>query len=106
MSGTKQDWKLFRDLLPGWQEAFMERLNKAYIELLSGEGHASDKFWALEERIKEDKRRPGVLLRISRSDLEWNLRDLIRDGAITMDDLAWFSEEIRERVDYLVQSAQ
>lgn len=84
----------------------MERLDKAYVELLSGEGHASDKFWALEERIKEDKRRPGVLLRISRSDLEWNLRDLIRDGAITMDDLAGFSEEIRERVDYLVQSAQ
>lgn len=84
----------------------MERLDKAYVELLSGEGYASDKFWALEERIKEDKRRPGVLLRISRSDLEWNLRDLIRDGAITMDDLAGFSEEIRERVDYLVQSAQ
>lgn len=84
----------------------MERLDKAYVVLLSGEGHASDKFWALEERIKEDKRRPGVLLRISRSDLEWNLRDLIRDGAITMDDLAGFSEEIRERVDYLVQLAQ
>ena len=33
----------------------MERLNKEYIEILSSEGNASDKFWALEKRIYQDK---------------------------------------------------
>ena len=28
----EKDWKLFRKLLPDWQEAYMERLAKEYIE--------------------------------------------------------------------------
>lgn len=43
---SEKDWKLFRSKLPGWQEAYMEKLNQEYIELLSEEGNASDKFWA------------------------------------------------------------
>ena len=54
MRGTpgvnEKDWKLFRSRIPDWQEAYMDRLNHEYIELLSGEGNPSDKFWALEER--------------------------------------------------------
>ena len=30
------DWRLFRSRLPIWQEAYMERLNREYIALLSG----------------------------------------------------------------------
>ena len=30
----------------------MEKLNKEYVELLSGDEPASKKFWALEERIR------------------------------------------------------
>ena len=43
MECSKEDWKLFRSKIPGWQEAYMERLNKEYIEILSSEGNASDK---------------------------------------------------------------
>ena len=50
----EQDWKLFRKKLPLWQESYMDKLNQEYIRLLSGEGLASDKFWELEKRIKED----------------------------------------------------
>ena len=32
------DWRLFRSRLPIWQEAYMERLNREYIALLSGTG--------------------------------------------------------------------
>lgn len=32
----------------------MERLVKEYIDMLNGNGNASDKFWELEERIKKD----------------------------------------------------
>ena len=50
----EKDWKLFRKMLPEWQEAYMERLTKEYIELLSSDMQASDKFWALDKRIKDD----------------------------------------------------
>lgn len=46
---SEKDWKLFRRKIVDWQEAYMEKLNREYIELLSGEGNASDKFWALEQ---------------------------------------------------------
>ena len=66
----EKDWKLFRELLPEWQEAYMERLVKKYIELLSSDRQASDKFWKLDKRIKQDKRRTGVLARdVKRSNM-------------------------------------
>ena len=45
---SEKDWKVFRSKISGWQEAYMEKLNREYIELLSGEGDASEKFWVLE----------------------------------------------------------
>lgn len=48
MDISKKDWKLFREKLPDWQENYMDKLNKQYIELLSNEKEtASDKFWEL-----------------------------------------------------------
>ena len=32
---SKKDWKLFRERIPEWQEHYMEKLVKEYIELLS-----------------------------------------------------------------------
>ena len=37
---SKADWRLFRERIGGWQEAYMEKLNKEYIELLSGDESA------------------------------------------------------------------
>ena len=65
----------------------MDRLNKEYIELLSGEGNASDKFWALEERINKDKKDKGVILEMSRSQMLSNILSLIEEGAIGYEDL-------------------
>ena len=53
---TKKDWALFREKVADWQEAYMDKLNKKYIELLNGEGKPSEKFWALENRIRNDKK--------------------------------------------------
>ena len=55
MDISKTDWKLFKEKLPGWQEAYMERLNNEYVALLTSNEKASDKFWALDERIKQDR---------------------------------------------------
>ena len=78
------DWRLFRSRLPIWQEAYMERLNREYIALLSGTGPASEKFWELERRMREDKRRGSVVMRMSRSNMELNLLSLLSDGVISI----------------------
>lgn len=41
---TKSDWKLFQERVPEWQEHYMERLIKEYVELLTFPGKASDHF--------------------------------------------------------------
>ena len=96
---TKKDWTLFREKIAGWQEAYMDKLNKEYVELLlSKDAAPSEKFWALEKRIKEDKRNKGVQMRMSRSDLVYNILDLINEGAITLDDLEEFSDELKKTI--------
>ena len=95
----EKDWKLFRKLLPGWQEAYMERLTMEYIELLSSDRQASDKFWELDKRIKQDKRRTGVLARdVKRSNMFQLIINLIYEEAISEDDLNEFSEDLRDAV--------
>lgn len=44
---SEKDWKIFRSKIAGWQEAYMDKLNKEYIEILSGDGKPSEKFGAL-----------------------------------------------------------
>ena len=96
MECSKEDWNLFRSKVPGWQEAYMERLNKEYIQILSSEGKASDKFWALEKRIYQDKRSPGVMFQLRKSDMPMQLLSMLRDGVIEWDDLKEFSPELLE----------
>lgn len=43
----------------------MEKLIGEYMEMLGGEGLASEKFWALEKRVNEDQ---GALGRVDRKD--------------------------------------
>ena len=97
----EQDWKLFRKKLPLWQEAYMDKLNQEYIRLLSGEGLASDKFWELEKRIREDKRSIGVVADMRRSQMYSNLLSLLVNEIIREDDLDGFSEELSETVKYV-----
>ena len=98
MEVIKSDWKLFRERLPEWQEAYMEKLCKEYIEILSSDEKGSSRFWELEKRIKSDKRRPGVIVSVSRREMTDILVGLIMDGAITISDLDGFSDEVIESV--------
>lgn len=101
---SEKDWKLFRSKLPGWQEAYMDKLVKEYIELLSGDKLSSDKFWALEERIRQDKRNPGVLItEMSRSRMRSNLLNMLACEVITVEDLDGFSEELRQDLEQIVK---
>ena len=100
-SYTEQDWKLFRSRIVGWQEAYMEKLNREYIVLLTAEGDASDKFRALEKRIREDKRSTGVSVEMRRSMLRMNLIALYREGVIAWADLEGFSETLLQSLNLL-----
>ena len=95
---NESDWKLFRSRLPGWQEAYMDRLNREYAYLLAGSGNASDKFWKLEKRIRTDKQKVCVSTRMSRSNMYQNPMCLLTDGVITLDDLDGFSDDLREQM--------
>ena len=63
----------------------------------------SERFWALEERIKKDRKAPGVILSVSKSDMLIDLVRLVQDGVISLEDLSDFSEDVQERVKFMVQ---
>ena len=99
---SKQDWKLFQEKVPVWQEKYMERLVGEYIEFLGSDKQASSKFWELEKKIKEDKKNPGVQLELRKSEAVWDIVMMLRDEVITRDDLAGFSAELITTVEDLL----
>ena len=101
---SKSDWKLFRDKLPEWQEKYMEKLIGEYVVFLSRENQAtSDKFWELEKRIKKDKKNPGVIMELNKSEAIWDIANLIRQKVISPDDLSDFSEELQQDVKRILE---
>ena len=93
---SEKDWKIFRSKIAGWQEAYMDKLNKEYIEILNGDGNPSEKFWTLEKRIKADKKDCGVQCEMSRSNQFYIMLSLLNEGAISMEDLEDFSDDLKE----------
>ena len=77
----------------------MEGLVKEYANFLNDDKKpASEKFWELEKRIKEDKCHPGVIMEMSKSEAIWDIVRFIRLNVITYDDLSDFSDEIQLEV--------
>ena len=98
MEISKADWKLYRECVSDWQEHYMEQLNQEYVNLLTSPGNASDHFWELEKRIKQDKKHPGVLIELRKSTAIWDIAYFVRDKIITLDDLEGFSEDLIDAV--------
>lgn len=99
MDISKKDWKLFRERLADWQENYMEGIVKEYANFLNDDKKpASEKFWELEKRIKEDKRHPGVIMEMSKLEAIWDIVRLIRLKVITYDDLSDFSDELQQEI--------
>lgn len=104
MEISKKDWKLFQERIPDWQEKYMEGLIKEYVNFLNDDTKpASEKFWELEKRIKEDKRHPGVILERRKSEVIWDIVRLIRLNVITYDDLSDFSGELKQEVKRIIE---
>lgn len=95
----EKDWTLFKKKLGGWQKAYMDRLIEEYKDILNSDASSSDKYWSLRKKIYDDYKSPGVLARdVSRSNMFIILLGLLRDEAITMDDLDEFSDELKEDI--------
>ena len=95
---SERDWKLFREKLPVWQETYIEKLNKKYIEILESSDSSAEKFWRLEKCIKNDKQKTGVVCEMSRSKMVVNIISLITEGVIDIDDLSEFGDDLKSTV--------
>lgn len=99
MEISKRDWKLYREKIGEWQENYISYLNKEYIALLkSDHGNSSDKFWKLTERIKKDRKHPGVIIEVRKSSALFDIAELITCKVITYDDLACFGDELKQAI--------
>lgn len=107
MDISQMDWKLFREKLSDRQENYMEGLVKEYANFLNDDKKpASEKFWELEKRIKEDKRHPGVIMEMSKSEAIWDIVRLIRLKVITYNDLSDFSDELQNEVKRILEMSR
>ena len=103
MEISKSDWKFYRKKVAEWQENFIYSLNNEYVALLSADDKiASEKFWELEKRIKNDRRHPGVIIEVSKSNAIFDIVRLIRLDVITCDDLVGFSDDLQQAVKELL----
>ena len=85
----------------------MEGLVKEYVEFLNDDTKpASEKFRKLEERIKKDKRHPGVVMEMSKSEVIWDIVRLIRLKVIAYDDLSDFSDELQLEVKRILEMSR
>ena len=64
---------------------------------------ASEKFRKLEERIKKDKRHPGIVMELSKSEMIWDIVRLIRLNVIVYDDLSDFSDALQNEVKRILE---
>lgn len=65
---------------------------------------ASEKFWELEKRIKKDRKSPGVILEMSKSETVWNIAYLIKLNVISFEDIEDFSDELKEAVPLMIDN--
>lgn len=99
MEVSDYDWKLYRILLPKWQERYMAKLNKEYIALLSENNNPSTNFWKLEKRIRYDIKSLGVAIDVRRSDFFVDILSLMNAGVISREDLVDFNKDVTDWTD-------
>ena len=96
---SKADWRLLRTKIAEWQERYMAQLIQQYIQLLSDESrNPSDRFWDLEKQVKNAKKHPGVLICLEKANAVYDIVSLIQLGVISFEDLADFSDGLKECV--------
>ena len=83
-----------------------EHYNLQQVPDPANTGNASDHYWTLEKRIRQDKKNPGVLIEIRKSTAIQDIAYLVGDGVITMDELEGFGEELIDAVKLILQHSK
>ena len=96
---NESDWHLFQTRLPQWQEAYTVRLCDEYAAILTGAYRGSDAFWEVKRLIRKDKKRLAAMSEVEKAEMPFIIVELLREGAVTEEDLAQFSLGLRERVE-------
>ena len=95
----ESDWKLFRVKIVEWQNRYIERVNKKISKILADEKISpAERFWKAEKLINREKKSAGVIIDMRRSTFKLNLLRLLKEKAITLDDLSEFSSELQEEI--------
>ena len=102
MEILKSDWNLYKRKLPLWQEKYIESLTRKYVEILSGNEKASEKFWKLEKQIRKDKKSPGVSVEMSKDMMLGTIVGLLNDKVISLGDIEEFSDDFKAAVNFFM----
>ncbi|MBQ6782131.1 MAG: hypothetical protein IJP62_13035 [Treponema sp.] len=95
----ESDWKLFRVKIVEWQERYIEKVNKKIAKILTDEKiSAAERFWKAEKVIYREKKSACVIVDMRRSTFKLNLLRLLKEKAITLEDLSDFSTELQEEI--------
>lgn len=95
----ERDWRLLKKRLPQWQEYYIQTRLTVYRQLLSDDATLpSERFWKLNQLLKEDKQKTGIQVDASHSKLDQILLNLLYEGAITKEDLTGFSDKLVAQV--------
>lgn len=83
---------------------YVQPCGEEYIAILQRPANASENFWELEKRIRNDKRSFGVSARISRNNMFQIVVSLPANAVITIDDLKDFSDEFTESINFCIKN--
>ena len=98
MGISEQDWRMFKKYIPMWQERYMESLLLEYRKIIEENKNPSTRFWELHDKINLDKKKTGIQLILNKKDVEYHLLMLLKEKAITINDLDVFSNEWKEYI--------
>lgn len=99
----EKDWKTFKVMAPELRERYLRARNEELLSILTNEQLSeTERFWDVEEQAgKIAKILRSCLDGHSRSKMEFFMMVMLTQGMMTKDDLAAFSEEVRERLSFV-----
>ena len=96
----ESDWTILKELIPKWRERYLAQKNQEILELLTEAGKTpTEQFWNAKEKLDSEAK---ILTKccdgLTRRNLHYSLGEMYRCNFIAEEDLARFSERIRDWV--------
>ena len=104
----ESDWKHFRDITPKLRERYLAEKNARIVAMLSNPKKTeTERFWdVLEVMEKEAKTLQRCLDGHSRSKMWLFMTSMIEAGMLKKEDMAVFSEELRNEISHAFDTRQ